>query len=368
MSDVAADVSVHDQPRNPDPLDHADARGDAAAPSNADPSAGSHTEAAPQSCDVQAGAAPVVRRDAPPEPPEQSQPPDLPPPGYAASPGSQRGAPSRRVDPWAHRRGEPRTFAVVWIVFMVAAIAVSLIPIGETGLRTVEAYRPTARVLAGLLGLGVGVVWPLMRLSQVRPLRPLRAVAQDLWIIAIPAVAMCAAQMAPWMAAWPLSVAATLSGMIVGWSLVIGGVMLHAWSWEVARQRTGDDRDAVRAGTHPSRGPDAGVAADPDSTVRAFAMALLIAVAAIGPFIWALGFDGGWWRETRRGLGVEWSLLTSPIGGPLEITSDRTYTGRSAAIGEEHLWALGVVAAVGLVLIATSGWRLLRPRAASPSP
>jgi hypothetical protein len=347
-SDDAADVSVHDQPRHPDPLDNEHTSGDAAVPADAVPSADLFTEPAP--------------REAPPEPPE------LPPPDSQSGPATLRSKTSRREDPWAHRRGEPRTFAVVWIVFMVAAIAVSLIPIGETGLRTVEAYRPTARVLAGLLGLGVGVVWPLIRLSQVRPLRPGRALGQDLWIIAIPAFAMCAAQMAPWMAAWPLSVAATLSGMIVGWALLVGGVMLHAWSWEAARQRTGDEPDAVPSRAPAPRGPDAGVAAHPDSTVRALAMALLIAIAAIGPLIWALGFDAGQWRETRRGLGVQWSLLTSPIGAPLEITADRTYTGRSAAIGEEHLWALALVFAVGLVLIATHRWYRPRPPAATVSP
>ena len=306
-------------------------------------------------------------------------------------------------DPWAHRRGEPRTFALLWMFFMVAAIFVSLAPAGASSLMSVDTYKPTARALAALMAAGVGVVWPMLRLSQVRPLRPMRALVQDIPIVLVPVGAMCAAQTAPWMAGWPIEVSIAMFAAMSAWTLVVGGVMLNTFASETGKtsqhvgkgqhvgKSLGDEggvKDSVESGDVPERDEvgielqrldprvrsgrsgnasvprrlmDRGVGERPDAGLRATAMVVLAVVAIAGPLVSVIRFNAGKAIEPAYGIGIDWAMLSSPIGMMLEIAKDRSWTGRSAMIAQEHWLAIAIVFLCGTSLIFT-GWVRVRAR------
>ena len=245
---------------------------------------------------------------------------------------------------------------------MIAAITVSLSPIGATGLLSVDTYRPAARLLAALMAMGIAVVWPMVRLSQVRPRLPGRAVAQDLVIVIVPVIAMCAAQAAPWMAGWPWSAGGAMALGLLGWSLVIAGVLLHAFASEARRDPYPEPRSPT------DREPDEGVRRPPNVGVRVSAMAVLMGLAIAGPLVSALGYVPASSVRGGPGLRADWAMMTSPVGFALEVAKDRVWTGRAAAVGVEHWWGVGATLGAGLVLVVSGQARLRRIRAVRELP
>lgn len=302
--------------------------------------------------------------------PVPAQSPDLAPapeapvdpvPAKSADLAAARKRARARHDPFAHRRGEPRTFAILWMLYMVAAIMISLSPAGTSGLLSVEAYRPSARLLAALMAMGIAVVWPMVRLSQVRPKNPVRAVAQDQVIVMVPITAMCAAQAAPWMAGWPMDVGAAMALGLMGWSILVAGVLLHAFASEAKR-------DGSPVAPMNPREPDQGVARAPDVAIRVWAMLVLMALAIAGPLVSALGYEPRSAVRGWHGIRIDWGLMISPVGFALEVASDRVWTGRAAAVSREHWWGVGVILVVGLATVATARIRLRRVRATAVRP
>ena len=96
----------------------------------------------------------------------------------------------RTNDPWKHRRGEPRTFAAAWLLYMCAALVLTLGAGGALGLVGPEVYRPLARRLAVVLACSIWVVWPMLRLSQAAPRSPPRSFAGDWVVIMLPVQAI----------------------------------------------------------------------------------------------------------------------------------------------------------------------------------
>src|ERR1043166_1453153 len=127
----------------------------------------------------------------PPEPSPAPQPetPASPAPEASATPGEP---PVRPLvpDPWAHRRGEPRTFAALWLLFLFAATILSVGAVGIFGLMSTDVYRPAARVMLEIVAIGVVVLWPMVRLSQAAPAFPLRAMLGDAVVVLVPAQAV----------------------------------------------------------------------------------------------------------------------------------------------------------------------------------
>src|SRR5262245_41002258 len=103
-------------------------------------------------------------------------------------------------DPWAHRRGEPRTLAALWLLFLFAATILSVGAVGLFGLVSTDVYRPAARVMLEIVTIGVVVLWPMVRLSQEAPKFPLRAMLGDCLVILLPTQAVIWPQALTWMA------------------------------------------------------------------------------------------------------------------------------------------------------------------------
>src|SRR5262245_36263588 len=113
--------------------------------------------------------------------------PDPAPPPPAVAPSAP---PARRVDRWAHRRGEPRVFAFLWTLFLFAATATTFLAALSAGSSTPDVMRPATRALLAVTITGIVLVWPMIRLSQSADRHPIGGVAQDLVVILIPVQAV----------------------------------------------------------------------------------------------------------------------------------------------------------------------------------
>ena len=265
----------------------------------------------------------------PPEPSPAPQPetPASPAPEASATPAEP---PVRTLvtDPWAHRRGEPRTFAALWLLFLFAATILSVGAVGIFGLMTTDVYRPAARVMIEAITVGVVILWPMVRLSQEAPERPVRAMLVDAVLVIGPVQAVLWPQALTWMAAWPARVVGAVAGLMAGWGLLIAGLLALYFA---AHARHALPRWAM--------------------------MALIILLVGIGPVAFALRSQG-----PAAGPGVDW-LMTSPLTGVYEITRDRLWTGQAAAIDQRHRVALWLTWCAAAGVWATAWLASGRPRA-----
>ncbi|MBK7404870.1 MAG: hypothetical protein IPJ41_09615 [Phycisphaerales bacterium] len=259
--------------------------------------------------------------------------PDLPNP-LPASPLPDldifgRPAPSDRG--WAHRRGEPRVFAFFWTLYLLLATISAFWRVGAPGAHDPSALRPAARAVLAATAVGVALLWPMARLSQLRPSvrfrAVMRAVWQDMVVVLVPAQAVIWPQIA--MAAWPVSVVGALAASICAWGL-LGGALLTLALWT----------------RRPARG---------------WWMLAFVTIAGIGPLI-ALGPAGA----SPHSADFDWWWMTSPITSGFEISRDRPWTGSAAAVGPGHWRAIGAVFGVAAGLWAILGVLGLfrRPRSA----
>lgn len=132
-----------------------------------------------------------------------------------------------RYDRWAHRRGEPRVFALLWTVYLMLATGLALAAIGVRGQVTVDVYRPIAQVLLVTVAAGVVLVWPLVRLSQARPSRSgAWAAMTDYFVVVLPVQAIVWPQ--AFLTAWSLDALGAVSVMLASWGLLVAGML--AWA------------------------------------------------------------------------------------------------------------------------------------------
>lgn len=128
------------------------------------------------------------------------------------------------VDPWAHRRGEPRLFAFFWTAYVLMAVAGSLTWVARFTTITASTYGPAARIMLVVVAVGMIVLWPMTRLSQASPRQhPVLAVFLDLIVVQAPV------QVVVWplivLAGWPRDIVAGLAAMFVSWGVLTGGLV-----------------------------------------------------------------------------------------------------------------------------------------------
>lgn len=224
----------------------------------------------------------------------------------------------RREDRWAHRRGEPRMFAFLWTMYLLVATVLAFAYVGPTGTITVEAYRPVARglVLSGVLG--VCVLWPMVRLSQLTPRGDSRWwTIKDWLVVVLPLQAVVLPQ--SFLAGWPLERLLALSGVIGGWGLVVSGLLWAALNGA------------------PSAGR------------RAAWMAMMIVLVVAGP---VSGWVVGQWPVVGRAL---W-----PTSAAYLFTSQRDWVPPWTGVSREE-W-LGVGLSYAAAALAWTGAVLIRLR------
>lgn len=241
----------------------------------------------------------------------------------AAAPSNEP-APAPRVDPWAHRRGEPRTFAAAWVLYLFAAIAFLSASVGMLGLMSWDVYRIMVRMLVVFLAVAIWIVWPMVRLSQEVPRRPLASVAADIVLVVAPVLGVIWPQGLAWMARWPWSVCLALSLWMVGIAGCAGAIVAHVLCLQ---------RDDATTQARSSRW---------------VTMLVLVVVAFAAPLLGTLRPGEGLFVATPRA----WDplLMASPVSGAFDIVRDRSYTGIAAIVARGHWWAIGALWLVAIVL------------------
>jgi hypothetical protein len=226
-------------------------------------------------------------------------------------------------DPWKHRRGEPRTFAAAWLLYMCAALVITLGAGGALGLVGPEVYRPLARSLVLVLACSIWIVWPMLRLSQAAPRHPRRSFFADWAVIMLPAQAIVWPQSLAWMAGWPTSACAALSLWLAAWGALAAAILTLFFAH--------------------------------GGNARTLTMLAFIAVGFMAPAAWLLaGSEGGLLP------------LLSPLSGAVAIVADRSDAGAVASVPAHGWTVIAVVGAVAAVawlasLVAAPG----RPEAAA---
>jgi len=229
-----------------------------------------------------------------------------------------------KPDRWAHRRAEPRPFAVIWLGYILAASVLSIGAVGAMGMMASEVYRPAARVMIAILGAGVAIVWPMIRLSQEPPERPYRAGLADAVVVVVPLLLMIGPQSLPWMAAWPLDVAGAMAAVLLGWALLIVGVL--GWAFHSIKS-------SPRTSTQVRNG------------AMVMLMLLALAPAAIAAFAFATFSAQARLAGSDPGAAAL-LLVASPLTAPFELARERLWTGSTALITPDH-WM--VIASIWIV-------------------
>jgi hypothetical protein len=284
-----------------------------------------------------------------PSPDSAEGPPALPPdehgPGLspeaaadspAAEPEAGAHAPRKKAsaDPWAHRRGEPRVFALLWTVYLFIVTAFIFYTALAGPAISPEIMRPAARLVLLLTMGGMALLWPMVRLSQTPDPQPLNGVGQDLLVVMIPAQALVWPQVLWWLARWPLTTVAAVAAAMAAWGLLIGGLLALAH---------------VRGSGRPE--------ASQWPLRNLLWMLVFVAISGCGMVVSLLSgrsaFPG---PGDVNPISTDVALMLSPLGAVLELTRDTSWSGRSTPLTPTHWALIGLVAAAAAGLWA-SAWR-----------
>jgi hypothetical protein len=245
--------------------------------------------------------------------------------------------PKGEPDRWSHRRGEPRGFAVLWMCFLLISTLSVFMALGDPVRVTAEGYREGARMLVTVIAIGITVMWPMVRLSQVVPVGGgVIVVAKDLVILLVPLQAVLWPQVV--ITGWTVSAVAASDVLLISWALVIGAFLAIALGpgrrIRLGEQKLDPDRKAPRPGLE-----------------RTFWMLALVVAILLGPFLLI------WLQSIGRAQSDDAKLLlrmSSPLTAPWEMLKDRVWTGQHAAVGAAHWRATWMTAC-----LAVSMWILV---------
>lgn len=251
-------------------------------------------------------------------------------------------APSDGPDIYRHRRGEPRVFALFWTAFLVVGTMACFAAYGVGRGISPQGYANAARSLTAVLGLGVGVLWPVFRLSQA-PARGggIAVVSRDMVIILLPLQAVLWPQAL--VAKWPLEVIFAVASLLGAWAAIIGAVIAISLGGPVPRRSESRDRLGEATGRVLSQ--------------RGLIMTLILMIVFAGPVYW--------WIEPILSGGSKhasfWSRMASPITAPLELTRPRLWTGQAAQVSSSHWRAISLTLVVAGVCWVVSGTMVRGP-------
>jgi hypothetical protein len=127
-------------------------------------------------------------------------------------------------DPWAHRRGEPRVFALFWTLYVLLAVGGSVLWVARFAAVSAS-YGPAARIMLVVVSVGATILWPMVRLSQSAPREFIAShVLADVFVVLLPV------QFVLWpliiLAGWPPGVVAGLVLQLCVWVLLVGAVLI----------------------------------------------------------------------------------------------------------------------------------------------
>jgi len=233
-------------------------------------------------------------------------------------------APKNSSD-WEHRRGEPRVFTLLWMIYLMGATVLMFSSMATAISISTEVTRPAARTMLIIVAVGFSVLWPMVRFSQ-RALDSahVRFALRDALVLSVPMQAIIWPQTLPVLANWSIEVVAAISAFFIAWIFILAGVQAFA-SQSIQRNK---GSELVRA-------------------TWMMIIILLVFGAPIFGSITALGVE-----STVSQPRVGWML--SPITGLLEIIRNRDELGSNAQVFSEHWRVIIALLCVGgaLLLVA----------------
>jgi hypothetical protein len=191
-------------------------------------------------------------------------------------------------DPWAHRKGEPRLFALLWSGFLMAAAILTIFATRGGGVASARQHEFGALSFMSIAAFGAVALWPMVRLSQASPDKPRRALIADLLVVLLPLHVIV--WPTPLLTRWPIEVPSSILLVVSGWTLIAGAVVLFATSGPGTLPVPSDTGAEARA-----------------RALRAWASAALVLGIVAGPLI-----DVGSHAFSLTGLGPE-AYLLSPL-------------------------------------------------------
>ncbi len=211
----------------------------------------------------------------------------------------------------------------MWMVYLMALTALMFASMSGAYSISRSITRPAAQGMLIATAVGIGVVWPMVRLSQVAPQsRSVLWGMRDLVVVAIPVQAVVLPQMFPVLAGWSVSVVLAVDAFLCAWALVITGLISMAYRSIGSKPR------------HP------GIAG---GMWMMIVLAVVLAAPAVG-LVSSAGTSAG--VQIPR---VGW--LLSPVSGILELTRDRSVLGTGAMVEMSHWRMIAAIGCVGSALL-----------------
>ena len=229
--------------------------------------------------------------------------------------------PKNRAD-WSHRRGEPRVFTLLWMIYLMGATVLMFSSMATAISISTDVTRPAARTMFLVVVIGFSVLWPMVRLSQRSlPSGHVRFAIRDALVLTIPMQAIIWPQTLPVLSNWSVSVIAAMASFFFVWIIIIAGILAFA-SQSIERNKGSD-------------------------LVRMTWMMITLIVVFAAPLIGSI---------TSLGIGasadqprVGW--LLSPVTGLLEIVRDREVIGVSAKVYPQQWRVIIALLCVGIALL-----------------
>lgn len=133
---------------------------------------------------------------------------------------------ARGHDPWAHRKGEPRPFALMWAAYLMVGALLTIFAVRSLTIPTTAQFVAGCRAMLALTLIGACVLWPMVRLSQRFPDNIPRATFIDALAILAPAQAVIWPM--PLLTHWGWLVNGALALSVIGWTLTVGALLVLA--------------------------------------------------------------------------------------------------------------------------------------------
>jgi len=230
--------------------------------------------------------------------------------------------PPEGYEDWSHRKGEPRTLALLWMIFLMAASAWMFSRLSIAPSVSPSVSRPAAREMLVFVMVGACVLYPMLRLAQAIPLPSVTGAGlRDALVLVIPMQAVLWPNRLVVLGGWNGGVILALAVFGAAWVLIVVGVC-----------------SITLAG--------AGVSGRP-VLVRVIGSLVIVALALGVPLVELVTRIGA--GVDARGAHLGWML--SPITGVVELTRDRRALGVVAEVHAAHIEIIASVACVGLAMI-----------------
>jgi hypothetical protein len=223
---------------------------------------------------------------------------------------------------WSHRRGEPRVFTLLWMVYLMGSTLLMFASMASAQSISPDITRPAARTMLIVVVIGFSVLWPMVRFSQKPHTDGYTHFAiRDAIVIFVPMQAVIWPQALPVLAGWPITVVAAVSAMSLAWLTVLAGVV-------------GIGSSSIARNLHKE-------------WVRVVWMLIVIGIVFAAPIIGGVWMLGASLDVAHPRVG--W--LLSPVTALLEIVRDRRELGTSAKVFEEHWRMIIALLCVGTALL-----------------